>query len=342
MNRSKRGFTLAELLIVVAIIAVLVGVAIPVFNSQLEKSRESTDIANLRNAMSIASVMLNSGDVADDTVLYYNPKTSSLEDGRNITISYGKGTSATTKESGTVLYKAGTAEYTTDTVAVDGVIKCTFSAGEVSAEFVQLSSIDKSAALNGSYVIMSGSELIDAVTTDGTSSALQDATSIVFPNVTAIASNAARDLKNLKEITIPGSVISIGDFAFCQDYKLSTVNLNEGLETLGMSVFHNCTSIKTIDLPDSLKTIGRFAFYCCTQLTEITVPPNVTSIGDYAFKAGSGKLKVTIPKTVTGIDPGAFNGLNGGTVYYQGTEEEWAVSCPGGLSNSKITVLFNQ
>ena len=49
MKKSK-GFTLAELLIVVAIIAVLVAIAIPVFASQLEKSREATDMANIRAA----------------------------------------------------------------------------------------------------------------------------------------------------------------------------------------------------------------------------------------------------------------------------------------------------
>ncbi len=46
--REKKGFTLAELLIVVAIIAVLVAIAIPVFSTQLEKSREATDLANIR------------------------------------------------------------------------------------------------------------------------------------------------------------------------------------------------------------------------------------------------------------------------------------------------------
>lgn len=51
MNKSnKKGFTLAELLIVVAIIAVLVAIAIPVFTAQLEKSREAVDAANIRAA----------------------------------------------------------------------------------------------------------------------------------------------------------------------------------------------------------------------------------------------------------------------------------------------------
>ena len=52
MKRGKNGFTLAELLIVVAIIAVLTAVSIPIFTNQLEKSREATDLANVRNAYS--------------------------------------------------------------------------------------------------------------------------------------------------------------------------------------------------------------------------------------------------------------------------------------------------
>ena len=42
--------SLAELLIVVAIIAVLVAISIPIFSSQLEKAREAVDIANVRAA----------------------------------------------------------------------------------------------------------------------------------------------------------------------------------------------------------------------------------------------------------------------------------------------------
>lgn len=48
MKKKRKGFTLAELLIVVAIIVVLVAIGIPIFTSQLEKSREATDAANIR------------------------------------------------------------------------------------------------------------------------------------------------------------------------------------------------------------------------------------------------------------------------------------------------------
>ena len=50
MKKNNKGFTLAELLIVVAIIAVLVAIAIPVFTSQLERSKEATDLSNIRAA----------------------------------------------------------------------------------------------------------------------------------------------------------------------------------------------------------------------------------------------------------------------------------------------------
>ena len=54
--RSKKGFTLMEMLIVVAIIAILVAIAIPTFASQLEKANQATDAANLRAAYAEAVV----------------------------------------------------------------------------------------------------------------------------------------------------------------------------------------------------------------------------------------------------------------------------------------------
>ena len=61
---NEKGFTLAELLIVVAIIAVMVAIAIPTFGNQLEKAREATDLANFRAAY--AEVMKESMDDPDN------------------------------------------------------------------------------------------------------------------------------------------------------------------------------------------------------------------------------------------------------------------------------------
>ena len=49
-KRGRRGFTLAELLIVVAILAVLVAIAIPVFGSSLKNAQETVCLANMTSA----------------------------------------------------------------------------------------------------------------------------------------------------------------------------------------------------------------------------------------------------------------------------------------------------
>lgn len=61
-KENKKGFTLAELLIAVAIIAVLVAISIPIFTSQLEKARRATTAANLRSAYAEASAAVLSYD----------------------------------------------------------------------------------------------------------------------------------------------------------------------------------------------------------------------------------------------------------------------------------------
>ena len=62
MERNRQGLTLAELLITVAIIAVLVGVAIPVFTEKLEQSRESVDFADTRNVYAEVMIAANTDD----------------------------------------------------------------------------------------------------------------------------------------------------------------------------------------------------------------------------------------------------------------------------------------
>lgn len=97
---SKKGFTLAELLIVVAIIAVLVAVSIPIFTSKLEKSRESTDVANMRAAKAAVVVAILDGEVkgkaiGDGLACVYDASKGILVEGSTApSVLYGKGTTA--------------------------------------------------------------------------------------------------------------------------------------------------------------------------------------------------------------------------------------------------------
>lgn len=63
---NKKGFTLAELLIVVAIIAILVAIAIPVFGNALNKAKLATDAANVRAYLAEEIVNAMTADTYDD------------------------------------------------------------------------------------------------------------------------------------------------------------------------------------------------------------------------------------------------------------------------------------
>lgn len=62
-NKLKKqgGFTLVEMLIVVAIIAILIAISIPMVNSSLDKAKQATDDANLRAAKAVASILYLDG-----------------------------------------------------------------------------------------------------------------------------------------------------------------------------------------------------------------------------------------------------------------------------------------
>ena len=120
---GSEGFTLAELLIVVAIIAVLVAVSIPIFNQQLEKGRESTDLANMRaaKAATLAAAMADNPEGNYDQYImysypayyndnityrnyfeaYYDAQTGTLKANPTKIVPYGKGTATVGSEANT-------------------------------------------------------------------------------------------------------------------------------------------------------------------------------------------------------------------------------------------------
>lgn len=85
MNKRKKGFTLAELLIIVAIVAVLVAISIPIFAGHLEKSKESVDFANVRSAYSEVMMAVMTEDTSspfyNNGIYYKNVPLKQAQDG---------------------------------------------------------------------------------------------------------------------------------------------------------------------------------------------------------------------------------------------------------------------
>ncbi len=84
---DKKGFTLAELLVVVAIIGILVAISIPVFTAQLSKARKATNLANLRAAKAAAVAEYLTGEKEGEATYNYDIASGkvTLVDGTKVT-----------------------------------------------------------------------------------------------------------------------------------------------------------------------------------------------------------------------------------------------------------------
>lgn len=97
-RNDQKGFTLAEMLIVVAIVSVLISISVPVFTDKLERAREATDVANMRSARSAAMIRclegeLNLGEIGG--IYYYSASEGVLkEDAGDALPAYGQGSKA--------------------------------------------------------------------------------------------------------------------------------------------------------------------------------------------------------------------------------------------------------
>ena len=78
-------------------------------------------------------------------------------------------------------------------------------------------------------------------------------------------------------------VTRIGDSAFKDSTKLTSVTIPDSVKYIVDRAFFGCTSLETVTIPNSVINICSSAFYNCTSLKEVTIPASVTDIGDEAF-----------------------------------------------------------
>ena len=67
---------------------------------------------------------------------------------------------------------------------------------------------------------------------------------------------------SLKHVDIPKSVIEF-DGAFRNCSSLASVNIADGVTTIGYDTFNNCTSLTSVSIPNSVTVIGSSAFCNC-------------------------------------------------------------------------------
>ena len=101
-------------------------------------------------------------------------------------------------------------------------------------------------------------------------------------------------------------VTSIGDNAFVDCSRLTSVTIGNGVTSIGSGAFYNCSGLTSITIPNSVTSIGEIAFMNCSSLASITIPNSDTSIGTMAFCYCSSLTSITIPDSVTSIGDEVF------------------------------------
>ena len=122
--------------------------------------------------------------------------------------------------------------------------------------------------------------------------------------------------KQYVDVVVPAThegkpVLSVKANGFANSTSLKSIELPEGVTSIGNSAFSGCKNLKSINMPDSLETIDDYAFYQCGALESVTFSEEsvLNRMGVLVF-AYSGIKNITVPSSLTSCGNGIFEGCN--------------------------------
>lgn len=126
---------------------------------------------------------------------------------------------------------------------------------------------------------------------------------------------------NIREINLPKTIVEISEQAFMDFSTLESIYLYDGLEKIGDEAFKGCRNLVSFTIPASVTSIGKGVFSECSRLTTFYVDDKSEHYIDYmgaiytidetelvAWPAGNQKKEVTLPSKITTIKEKSFSG----------------------------------
>lgn len=111
-----------------------------------------------------------------------------------------------------------------------------------------------------------------------------------------------------KSISLPNSIISLGEYAFSDNHHLEKIDLSDHLVDIGKGCFMNCVALKIIKIPELIKIIKEDTFKNCSSLIDIKFPAGLKQIDAYAFSECTSLKTIELSNNIRIIGYGCFKG----------------------------------
>lgn len=146
--------------------------------------------------------------------------------------------------------------------------------------------------------------------------------------------------RDIKEISLPGTIKKIANQTFMNCKNLQTVWLGEGFSYVSNEMFYNCTALQNVSLPNSLQYIGNLAFGVCTSLKSLQLPEALESLGDRVFSGCESLSNIELPESLHAIGPLCFYGCKELSTIKVNSANPYLATDGKAIFNKDKTVLY--
>ena len=155
-----------------------------------------------------------------------------------------------------------------------------------------------------------------------------DGRAAAFASDTGIGSITAEDLKGATKIA---------SYAFYNRWSLTgSVTIPDTVKNIYSSAFQISQFFTSLDLGNGVETIGQYAFGTCKGLTSVIIPASVSKIENSAFYNSTGLNSVTFKGTPSSIGSSVFGACGALVDIYVPWAEGAVANAPWGATNATI------